>query len=66
MSTSAYPPNTHVETNDVIIDEEEVAMVVYLFDVDGKQQHEGYNFFFIFFFLIGLVLIPRKCLHDIL
>lgn len=46
MSTSAYPPNTHVETNDVIIDEEEVAMVVYLFDVDGKQQQEGYNFFF--------------------
>ncbi|XP_061178169.1 E3 ubiquitin-protein ligase TRIM71-like [Saccostrea echinata] len=40
-STSAYVSNSQVVINDVIIDEEDVAIVVRLFDVDGNQQNEG-------------------------
>ena len=39
--TSAYAPNTHVETNDVILDREQTILYITLFDSDGHQQSEG-------------------------
>lgn len=40
-STSAYASNTHVETNDVIIDREQTILYITLFDSEGHQQSEG-------------------------
>ncbi|KAH3888175.1 tripartite motif-containing protein 45-like [Dreissena polymorpha] len=40
-TTSAYGPNTHVETHDVIVDREMTALNITLFDSEGLQQSEG-------------------------
>lgn len=40
-TTSAYGPNTHVETSDVIKDREQTILHIALFDSDGLQQSEG-------------------------
>lgn len=40
-TTSAYGPNTHVETSDVIIEREQTIMNITLFDSEGLQQSEG-------------------------
>ncbi|KAH3843570.1 hypothetical protein DPMN_117091 [Dreissena polymorpha] len=40
-TTSAYGPNTHLETHDVIMDREMTALNITLFDSEGLQQSEG-------------------------
>ncbi|WAR02886.1 TRI45-like protein [Mya arenaria] len=40
-STSAYVPNTHVDTNDVIVDREQTILHITLFDSEGMQQSDS-------------------------
>lgn len=46
-STSAYAPNTHIETNDALIDREQTVLYISLFDSEGHQQSEGMIYDFI-------------------
>ena len=40
-TTSAYLPNTHVETHDVAVEREQTIMKITLFDSEGMQQTDG-------------------------
>jgi len=40
-TTSAYAPNTHVETHDIGVDREQTILDITLFDSEGLQQTDG-------------------------